>query len=202
MTVRVIQESSEDEMVAVFLRGELLSSRFGETVRNALKVAGAEEDIVLKADLGNERENLVRREVLDIARGFGRWEWLFGGFPDDVHWERVALAPPEVLAIEYISFDYWVELSGGSRKPTDAARRIRNGVTVFGVPNDGYLAAADALADSMPPTLIVAGGIGSRLVLLEGHVRLTAFALRPERLPSELEVLLGLSPRIGEWTYW
>jgi hypothetical protein len=202
MTVRVIRASSEDEMVAVFLRGELLSTRFGETVRAALAQAGAEEDIVLKPDLENERENVLRREVLDTARGFGRWEWLFGDFPDDVHWECVALAPAEVLAIEYISFDYWVELSGGSRKPTDAARRIRDGVIVFGVPNDGYLAAADRLADSMPPPLIVVGGIGRRLVLLEGHVRLTALALRPDALPSELEVMLGHSPRIGEWTYW
>src|SRR5687767_3607127 len=145
--MRVIRESSEDEMVAVFLRGELVSPRFGETVRAALAQVGVEEDIVLNVDLENERENLLRREVLDTARGFGRWEWLFGGFPDDVRWERVALAPPEVLAIEYISFDYWVELSGGSRLPTEAARRIRDGVTVFGVPNDDFLAAAERLAD-------------------------------------------------------
>jgi hypothetical protein len=189
-------------MVALFLRGELLSARFGETVRNALAQAGAEEALVLNADLEDERENLLRREVLDTARGFGRWEWLFGAFPDDVHWDRVVLDPAEVLAIEYISFDYWVELSGGSRLPQEAARRIRAGVTVFGVPNDGYLAAAEALAGSLPPPLIVVGGIGSRRVLLEGHVRLTTFALRPDALPPELEVLLGLSPRIAEWTYW
>jgi hypothetical protein len=42
----------------------------------------------------------------------------------------------------------------------------------------------------------------SKLVLLEGHGRLTAYAAFPEHLPDELEVYLGVSPRIGEWCQW
>jgi hypothetical protein len=38
--------------------------------------------------------------------------------------------------------------------------------------------------------------------VLEGHARLTAYALRPEALPAELEVLLGRSPGIAEWALW
>jgi hypothetical protein len=201
MTMRVIRAGSEEEMVAVFLRGELLSARFGDTVRDALAQAGGEEDIVLSPDLEDEGENAVRREVLATARGFGR-EGLFGEFPDDVSWERAALAPAEVLAIRYIDYDYWVELSGGSRLATDAAARIRAGVTAFGVPNEGFFAMADSFRSSQPPTLIAVGGVGPDLVLLEGHVRLTAFALRPELLPEELEVLVGRSPRIAEWALW
>jgi hypothetical protein len=34
------------------------------------------------------------------------------------------------------------------------------------------------------------------LVLLEGHVRMTGFLLRPDNLPSKLPVLLGVSPHI------
>ena len=200
--MRVIRASSEDEMVAVFLRGELLSDRFGETVRGALAQAGAGEEVVLNANLDDARENALRREVLGTARGYGRREGVFGGFPDDVRWERAMLAPDEVLAIRFIDYDYWVELSGGSRLPTDAARRIRAGVTVFGVPNDGFFAIADSFASSSPPSLIAVGGIGPGVVLLEGHVRLTAFALRPDLLPDELEVLVGQSPRIGEWALW
>jgi hypothetical protein len=200
--MRVIRASSEDEMVAVFLRGELLSPRFAETVRCALARAGAGEDLVLNADLEDARENALRREILGTARGFGRREGVFGGFPDEVRWERAALSPTEVLSIRYIAYDYWVELSGGSRLPTDAARRIRAGLTVFGVPNEGFFAIADSFAGSSPPPLIAVGGVGSGLVLLEGHVRLTAFALRPDLLPAELELLVGHSPRIGEWALW
>src|SRR5918995_15000 len=144
--MRVIRASSDDEMVAVFLRGELLSDRFGETVREGLAGAGVGEDVILDADLEDARENALRREILGTARGFDRPEGLFWGFPDDVRWQRAALAPAEVLAIRFIDYDYWVELSGGSRLPTDAARRIRAGVTVFGVPNDGFLAIADSFA--------------------------------------------------------
>jgi hypothetical protein len=189
-------------MVAVFLRAELLSSRFGETVRRALARAGAGEEIVLSPDLSDERENVLRRETLGTARGFGRSNALFGGFPDDVRWQLAGLTPDEVLAIRFIDYDYWVEISGGSRLPTEAARRIRAGVTVFGVPNDGFFTTADSFESSPPPPLIAVGGIGGSLVLLEGHVRLTAFALRPELLPEELELLVGHSPRIGEWALW
>jgi hypothetical protein len=37
------------------------------------------------------------------------------------------------------------------------------------------------------------------IVLVEGHVRLTAYALYPEHLPDELELLVGVSARIAEW---
>jgi hypothetical protein len=44
--------------------------------------------------------------------------------------------------------------------------------------------------------------LADKLVVLEGHVRLTALALRPDLLPPELEVLLGRSLRIAEWACW
>jgi hypothetical protein len=119
-----------------------------------------------------------------------------------VRWEWVTLTPAEVLALRYIEYDYWVELSGGSRLPTDAADRIRAGITVFRVPNDGFFELADALGSGLPTELIVVGGSRDGLVVVEGHARLTAFALRPELLPAELEVLLGSSPRIDEWACW
>ena len=200
VAVRVIRASSEEEMVAVFLRGEFLSSRFSDTVRAALARTGSEEALILHPDLASERENALRREILGAARGFGRGEGLFAGFPDDVRWERAALSAADVLAIRYIAYDYWVELSGGSRRPLDAAKRIRAGVTVFGVPNDDFLVGVEEVATA--PPLIVVGGDDDGRVVLEGHVRLTTFALAPERLPTELEVLHGRSPRIGEWALW
>jgi hypothetical protein len=37
-------------------------------------------------------------------------------------------------------------------------------------------------------------------VLVEGHVRLTSYALYPEYLPPRLEILLGISERAQEWS--
>ena len=56
-----------------------------------------------------------------------------------------------------------------------------------------------ARAASTNPELIAVRVPGSYLVLLEGHVRLTAYATFPEHLLDELELYLGESPRMAEW---
>jgi hypothetical protein len=68
-------------------------------------------------------------------------------------------------------------------------------------PEDDVCKIADAVARGSLPIEIVVVGLppGRRLVVLEGHVRLTGMLLRPELLPAEVKVLLGTSPRIAEW---
>jgi len=67
------------------------------------------------------------------------------------------------------------------------------------VPSSEFL--ADVGADA-PPLIVV--GNGERLVVLEGHTRLTRYALQPDALPPALNVLLGPahhgspSGRVGE----
>jgi hypothetical protein len=69
------------------------------------------------------------------------------------------------------------------------------------LPGDEVREVADAVARGTMPLEIVVVGLppGRNLVVLEGHVRLTGLLLRPERLPSQIRVLLGTSPRIAEW---
>ena len=43
---------------------------------------------------------------------------------------------------------------------------------------------------------------GGDLVVLEGHARLTAFMLARDKLPPELEVLVGSSPAMTRWGLW
>ena len=135
----------------------------------------------------------TRADVDERKRQWREREGLFGGFPDDVAWERVALTRDEVLAILYINWDWWLTVSRGTRLATVAAE-------VQGR-DDGDRAIAEAAAGN--PELIAVTDPGrARLVLLEGHVRLTAYAAFPEYLPDELEVYLGVSPHIGEWSEW
>jgi hypothetical protein len=199
--VRVVAESSEAEMVAVFLRGELRSERFGPGIRQATASVGADLRLVTSPDLADETENAVRCRILEATRAYLRRDGLFGGFPRDVGWQWLVLSPEELMAVLYIDYSYWNELSGGSRLPLDAARRIREGVEPFGVPNSGFLELADELAERAPAReLILASAGGSEpLIALEGHARLTALALRPEVIPAELEVLLGTSPGMTGW---
>ena len=180
-------------MVAVFLGGELRSERFAPGIRQAAASVGADLRVVISPDLADEAENALRGRILEETRAYLRRDGLFGGFPHDVGWQWVALTPEELMAVQFIHYSYWNELSGGSRLPLDAARRIREGVEPFGVPNTGFLELADELADRAPTRelILTTAGESEPIVALEGHVRLTALALRPEVIPAELEVLLG-----------
>jgi hypothetical protein len=61
------------------------------------------------------------------------------------------------------------------------------------------LATAIAAGAKIPPLILVATHEGGQLVVMEGHSRLTAYALRPEALPTELETLVGYSPEMVRW---
>ena len=189
-------------MVAIFLRGELGSSRFDDAVGRALARAGAADDVVTAPDLSDAAENVLRRQLLTDTRAYGTRDGVFGGFPDDVHWDRVLLAREELPGIRYIDWSYWNELSGGTRSPVDAARRIRDGVEPFGVPSDGFLAAAERVSEAWPPLIVCTAGGDEPLVLLEGHLRLTAYVLAGGDAPAEIEALLGTSPRMHSWALY
>jgi hypothetical protein len=202
--MRRLGPSSEAEMVAVFLRTELPAARFRDTLHALLDQAGLPERLITAPNLDDPAENQAREQLLTQHRGYGTRTGLFEGFPNNVCWEWAGITPDEVATVRYVDYDYWVELSGGTRLPADAAPRIRAGVAPFGVSSDWALGMAQVFADGarFPPLILgSAGGAGSSggLVVLEGHVRLTAYMLRPDRLPAELEVLVGSSPDMAEW---
>jgi hypothetical protein len=179
--MRILHPVDEDEVLRAFVRGERESPRWGERVRT---LAGRHGDDV--------------RAILEDHRAWLRKEGLFHGFPDDVSWYRAALAPDEVLDILYIDWDWWLRLTDGTRKPRDAAVRVRAGLVPEVEADEGDERIASAAATN--PELIVVRAPDSYLVVLEGHVRLTAYALFPEHLPPELEVYLGESQAMAGWS--
>jgi hypothetical protein len=183
-------------MVALFLRTELPAARFRDTLQALLKEADLPERLITAPGLDDPAENQAREQLLTQHRGYGTRTGLFDGFPRDVRWEWMAITPAELAAVRYIDYDYWVELSGGTRLAVDAAPRIRAGVAPFGVSSDWALGMARAVAAGarFPPLILVTTGPSGGLVVLEGHARLTAYMLCPDRLPPELEVLVGSSP--------
>jgi hypothetical protein len=190
--MRFLRRSSEDEMVAVFLRAEVDSARYGTNLRALLDRDRRPHDILRRPDLADAEANAYRRGLLEEHRAYETREGLFGGLPRDVEWSRVALTRDEVLDILFIAWDWWLTLSGGTRQPREAARLIRVGA-IPGAEAGEPIAAA-------PELIALTDSEHSRLVLLEGHVRLTQYALHPESLPDELEILLGVSARIAEWS--
>jgi hypothetical protein len=134
-----LRPSSEGEMVALFLRTELPSARWQDDLRALLEHAGLPDRAVTAPDLGDDAENQARLRLLTEHRGNGTRTEIFEGFPDDVRWQWMAITAAELAEVRYIDYDYWVELSGGTRLAVNAAARVHAGVVPFGVPNDGCL---------------------------------------------------------------
>jgi hypothetical protein len=162
---------------------------------------GREPNVLRQPDLGVAEENAYRRRLLDEHRSYERREGLFLDFPREIEWFRAELDREELLDILYINWDWWLRMSGGPRLPLDAAARIRRDEAPEAtVETNEPIAARLLSADPPPPLIVVAPTDHSKLVLLEGHVRLTAYALFPEYLPGELEVYLGTSDEINRWS--
>jgi hypothetical protein len=212
--MQTVRPSNEAEMVALFLATEYPSSRTHEHIQQILQREGWPARLIEQPDLHNEQENAQRRCILQAYRGYGQSqdyfaklppdvEYLnyFAGFPSDVQWELALLSRQELEQVKYIEDDYWIALSGGSRLPRDARQHILAGHTVFGESHQEVLQMAAAFrAGAQFPTLIVVGKHRkSSLVLLEGHMRLTALLLAQESLPAELTVMVGFSEQMDHW---
>ena len=185
-------------MIAVFLKAEIDSERWGNRLLELLDRDRRDEAILRRPNPNHADENGYRRALLDKTRGYEQRIGLFAGFPRDVDWRRASLERNEVLDIRFINWDWWLDISGGTRRPRDAARRIRAGqVTGANMDEDEKVALAAA---TNPELIAVTAPEAQTLVLVEGHVRLTAYALFPEHLPDELDILLGTSEQMMEWT--
>jgi hypothetical protein len=187
--VRLLHPIAEDEMIAVFLRGELSSGRYGEKLRGLLARDGRELDTA---------DDAYRRQLLEEHRAYERRDGLFGGFPHEVDWFRAALSRYEALDILFINWSWWLELSGGTRRPREAARRIRAG-ELTGMTSGVTADEHEPYLESTSELIAVTTQSHDKLVLVEGHVRLTAYALFPARVPEELEIVLGVSEEMPAW---
>src|SRR5437763_4011770 len=76
--MRLRGPASEEEMIAVFLRGELDSGRYGKKLRTLLARDRRAEDVLRRPDLGDVEANAYRRRLLEEHRAYERRDGLFG----------------------------------------------------------------------------------------------------------------------------
>lgn len=100
--MRQLRPSSEAFLVALFLRTELSSDRFGAEIRVLLERDGVPERVVTTPDLGDDAEHRVRLRLLTAHRGYGSRTDYFEGFPDDVRWQWMAITPAQLASVRYI----------------------------------------------------------------------------------------------------
>jgi len=198
--MRILQPVDEDEVIAAFLRAELDSERYGPKLRGLLDRDGRGESVLRRPDLASADDNAYRRALLDEHRAFERREGLFQGFPRHVDWHRAVFTREELLEIRYINWDWWLRISEGSRRPADAAARIRAGEIPGATAHDEEPIAVGLGAPGAPELIAATTSALAPVVLVEGHGRLTAAALFPELVPDELELLLGISAEMAAWS--
>jgi len=139
--------------------------------------------------------------ALSAFRGYAN-KLLFKGFPADLRWVRVVYAVGDLGGMKYGNHTNWVNLSNGSRLVRDGAANIEP-IQVAGGINQSMteLERAIARGQTCRELIVAAETEESVPVIVEGHTRATAY-LRALKATTEVEAIMGLSPRISEWHWW
>ncbi|MEZ3454646.1 MAG: hypothetical protein K1W17_09800 [Oscillospiraceae bacterium] len=179
--MNILRAISEAEMIAEFLKAEYLSERFSEQIKEAMDALSLSESIILSADLRNADENNARKNLLGEFRGYGLNRELFERFPTEITWSLCNFVNGDLKNIRYIDYSYWNELSQGTRSPFTAAQTILNGIEIYEQSNEGFVKAAKFLKDDgkFLRTILLTSDF-EHFVIVEGHLRMTAYALVPE----------------------
>ena len=186
-------------MVATFLRAEINSPRFGQLILHLLQKDNVDRKVIDTPNVHDKAENVYRDTLLGECRGYRRNEGIFKNFPDDVRWYRVLLDRFDLEKVKYINYNYWTDLSGGSRLALDTANRVEAGM-VEKETAEWFLSAVDAVKRGacFPELILVSNSREKDLVVLEGHLRLTAYLLASDCLPRELPAIVGYSKRMDK----
>ena len=201
--MRQARPATEDEVILAFLRGELDSPRFGDAIRDALETGGG-IPLVSCADTASLQENEARRRALASTRGWATGAGLFAGFPADVTWTHGLLEHEELDRVRFIDYSYWVELSGGSRWPVEVVPTLRAGRLPAWMKDLGtdwcfQLAQTVGERSALDDLIIVGTPDLDRLVVLEGHARLTALFVAGLQHELDVSAYVGTSANIESW---
>lgn len=197
--MKLLNRISEVEVIAEFLKAEINSKRFGLRIKSAL--GNVDVSIITNPDLNDDQENLYRKRLLGEVRGYGKNKKLFENFPSKVIWNKAIFSREDLQSVMYIDYSYWNELSSHSRLPIVAAKNVINDIKIFGKDNSGFKEINSDIKQgkTFPKMIFVSCNKSSKIVVLEGHARLTAYFLDIEYTPAELEVIIGYSEDFVAW---
>jgi hypothetical protein len=193
--MKILYKSSENEMIALFLYEEIKSERYVKQIDEIIINEKIDRNIIYNPNFKNNKENQLRRIILEKFRGYGINKGIFENFPEIMDWNWAILEKEDILKIKYINYDYWEELSNGSRYAKDSIYNIRNNIEIFGVSNNGFISLSEYIknGNKIDPLIIVAPfEKKDNMIVLEGHVRITAINLIIENI-TEIKVLLGFT---------
>lgn len=199
--MKILRNSSEAEMIHAFLSTEFVSDRFSEKLKMAMRTLSVDEQLLLSADLENEDENALRKDLLGEFRGYGRNKELFENFPSQIEWSMCSFSEEDLAKIKYIDYSYWNELSAGTRSPLAAAKQVLKGVTIYGQSSEGFLKAAKYIENGGHfQNMIFLTADFNSFVIVEGHLRMTAYALAPRHFDN-ICCIVGKCSQ-SDWDAW
>lgn len=155
-----LASSSNEEMVAVFLHGELASPRFGDTIRAALHNRKLDSALIEDPNLTDKTANTERAAILLEYRPWLVDFGLLKQWPPNALWRWVDLTRKDIDGLVYVTYDYWDKLSNETHLVREGARSVRIGKRVLEVSNDSFWEVArqiDAGKD-VPPIIVLSGG--------------------------------------------
>lgn len=179
--MKKIRNSSENEMILEFLKGEINSNRFNEELNNALLKLDLNSNIIKNGNVNNDKENKLRLDIMKIYRGYPDGE-LFENFPKINEWDFMQLSSDDINRIYYIDYDYWNELSNNTSNPLEAVKVIKLGKEIFGVSNKPILDGVEYLKENSFPPIILITCNDERYLIIEGHSRMTVYGFLPNKL--------------------
>ncbi len=191
-------EAQESEMILAFLRAEIDSPSWACRYHTLLANAQLDRSTLIdNADLTNESHNQERRTLLQSVRGYSH-KFLFSGFPRDVRWRRVEVETHEHARLKYAREVNWLRLSDYSRSVIRCVEKMQRDE----LPKD----PADSIREVQRllrsgksfPELIAVEGQGADLILVEGHVRATAYVAARQKVV----MFLGSSPSMHSWAFY
>lgn len=200
--MKIHNQVPEAKMVADFVGAEFKSARFGPQTRTAVKQFNVDPKLLKSPNFESRWENKLRAEILESCRGYLSRTRNFKCFPEHTKWFRADFGHDDFERLQYIEdTQNWNDLSKGTRFVRDGCDHI------FGMPKNSNPARfvrsmyrAISRGVIMPPIIVVTDPERSRLVLLEGACRSTAYykAFKQQKIRS-VSGLLGVSKDMSQW---
>ena len=178
--MKIIKKSNEDEMLLEFLKCEVTSKRFSPKLNKTLEELNLTQDIILKANLNNSQENEQRKLIMNKFREYPIGD-IFENFPKEIKWFYVEFEEGDFEKIYFLNWPCWNERTNNSAKPKDAAKNIFNGIEFDDISNEIFFKGLEYLENGNKFSPIIAITCNEeKYVLIEGHSRVTVYAMKPE----------------------
>jgi hypothetical protein len=194
-TLTKIRRVDENEVVAEFLKGEFYQHEF-RSYREPFA------DLVNNPDLGNQRDNSLRRALLYRRRGR-----LWRELPADTEWWEVEMSTADILRTRVFPRNQWLRYGAPSFLLTETADRIR--ARILSNSRDPFILKLRSLSIEMAQNveynsvILITINETTPLTVIEGNHRMTSAALvSPDSLHRRFRFLCGLSPHMSECCWY